>query len=101
MKPLPSNQSLIVWRKNYINSETRKFVRTICDVLRELHRDAEARKDTVAMQRLEEANDMAKRMQNKLKFYSLKTKDRTTLTVDDVGEMAWLNKEEYKARERG
>jgi hypothetical protein len=94
------SRSLIVWRKNYINAEKQSLRRTICDVLRELHREAQVRGDAVAMQRIEEANDMAKRMQNKLKFYSLKTKDRTTLTVNDVGEMVWLNKEEYKGRRK-
>lgn len=100
MKPLPRNRSLIVWRKFYI-SDKRVKVRTICDVIRELYSRAKERNDQIDMQRLEEAYDMANRMQNRLKFYSLKTKDRTTITVDDVGVMAWLNKEEYKARSSG
>lgn len=70
-------------------------------MIRELHARAKERGDPLDMQRLEEAYDMANRMQDKLKFYSLKTKDRTTITVDDVGTMVWLNKEEYKARTRG
>jgi hypothetical protein len=103
MEPLQKNRSLIPWRRNYMNSGVTKNLRTICEVLRELHRDAEEREDTVSMQRLEEANDMAKRMQDRLKFYSLlskSTKSRdVTLVVDDVGVMYWLTKTEYKRGE--
>lgn len=99
MEPLPPNRSLIVWRKYYI-TDKRVKLRTICDIIRELHARAKARNDHVDMQRLDEAYDMANRMQNKLKFYSLKTKDRTSLTIDDVGTIVWLNKEEYKAANR-
>lgn len=70
-------------------------------MIRELHSRASERQDLLDMQRLEEAYDMANRMQNKLKFYSLKTKDPTSLTIDDAGVIVWLNKEEYKARSRG
>jgi translation initiation factor IF-3 len=35
-------------------------------VLRELYRDAEARGDALSMVKLDEANDMAKRMHNRL-----------------------------------
>jgi hypothetical protein len=72
-------------------------VRTICEVLEGLRMEAEARGDKITMLRIEEAIDMAKRMQNKLKRYSLKTKDPTTLTVDERGELEWLNKEEFKS----
>lgn len=89
------SREIIVWRRNYINSDKKSSRITICDVLRELHRRTD---DPASLALIETANDMAKRMQNKLKFYSLKTKDRTTLTVNDVGEMVWLNKEEYKSK---
>ena len=41
--------------------------RTICEVLRELYRDAEARGDKVSIDRLNEAYAMAKRMDAKLR----------------------------------
>ena len=41
--------------------------RTICEVLRELYRDAEARGDRVSIDRLNEAYAMAKRMDAKLR----------------------------------
>lgn len=43
--------------------------RTICEVLRELCRDARDRGDAVAMDRIAEAYDMAKRMEVKLREY--------------------------------
>lgn len=43
--------------------------RTICEVLRELYRDARERGDAVAMDRCDEAHDMAKRMAHKLEWY--------------------------------
>jgi uncharacterized membrane protein (DUF106 family) len=58
--------ALIVWRKHYIKTERKLKVRTVCEVLRELYRDAQARDDKISMVRLEEAHDMAKRMQMKL-----------------------------------
>jgi hypothetical protein len=62
--------SVIVWRKYYIKArKPPKTFRTICEVLRELYRDAEARGDAISMTRLEECNDMAKRMQRKLEEY--------------------------------
>lgn len=99
MEPLPRNRSLVVWRKNYINPGVSKLTRTICEVLRELHRDAELRNDSVSMSRIEEANDMAKRMQNRLKYYALKMGGGVTL-VSENGEMIWLTKAEYRAAER-
>lgn len=96
MKALPLSRSVIVWRANYINAGITKSIRTICEVLRELYRDAEARSDSVSMQRLDEASDMAMRMQDRLKVYALTSKKPVTLTVDDVGEMLWLTKKQYK-----
>lgn len=58
--------ALIVWRKHYIKPKQKLHIRTVCEVLRELYRDAVARKDKISMVRLEEAHDMAKRMQLKL-----------------------------------
>jgi hypothetical protein len=59
-------RELIVWRKHYINTKRNLKVRTVCEVLRELYRDAVKRDDRISMVRLEEAHDMAKRMQLKL-----------------------------------
>lgn len=58
--------ALIVWRKHYIKPQRRVRVRTVCEVLRELYRDAVERDDKISIVRLEEAHDMAKRMQLKL-----------------------------------
>jgi hypothetical protein len=83
-----------------MNSGVRKYLRTICDVIRELHRSAEDRGDLIAMHLLDQANDMANRMQDRLKWYSLKRgRNDVTLTVDDVGVMYWLLKKEYKRGE--
>jgi hypothetical protein len=64
--------ALVVWRKHPLNPGKRVRFRTICEVLRELHRDASARKDALSMSRLEECHDMAKRMQRKLETYKYK-----------------------------
>lgn len=62
---------LIVWRKHYIRpTKPPKKFRTICEVLRELYRDAETRGDALSMTRIDEAHDMAKRMQRKLEEYN-------------------------------
>lgn len=63
--------ALVVWRKHYIRPRKppKPHLRTICEVLRELYRDAEARKDAVGMTRISEAYDMAKRMQRRLDEY--------------------------------
>jgi hypothetical protein len=61
--------ALVVWRKHPVNPHKHKRrprLRTICEVLRELYRDAEARGDALSMVKLDEANDMAKRMHNRL-----------------------------------
>lgn len=53
-----------------VNPRKRKNARTICEVLRELYRDAETRGDAVSMARIDEAHDMAKRMWQKLLTYN-------------------------------
>lgn len=107
LKPLPRNRSLIVWRKNYIRQKLNgkllsKRVRTICEVLRELYKDARTRDDPISMTRLEEAHDMAKRMQKKLQEYAHanKGKDQVYLILTE-DEPLWLSKEAFKAREKG
>jgi hypothetical protein len=105
LKPLPTNRSLIVWRKNYIRQKLNgkvlsKKVRTICEVLRELYKDARSRSDPVAMTRIEEAHDMAKRMQRKLQEYSGKGNDPVYLILNE-DHTEWLTKEAFKAREKG
>ena len=63
--------ALVVWRKNPLNPrKPPKKLRTICEVLRELYREADARGDTLSMAKLDEAHDMAKRMQKKLEEYA-------------------------------
>lgn len=60
--------ALVVWRKNPINPRKRpKRMRTICEVLRELYRDAESRGDALSMTRIDEAHDMAKRMEGRIR----------------------------------
>lgn len=78
---------LIVWRKNYIRwlkPPKPAHKRTICEVLRELGRDAHERGDRVAMQKIEEAHDMAKRMQRKLTHYNANEKLSSIVDVDGV-----------------
>ncbi len=58
--------ALVVWRKNYIKARKVKPIRTICEVLREMHRDAEAKGDALLLSRIDECYDMAKRMQRRL-----------------------------------
>lgn len=67
MKSTDNTRALVVWRK--YRTKARKpprAKRTICEVLRELYRDAEARGDALSMARIDEATDMAKRMDKKL-----------------------------------
>lgn len=72
---------LIVWRRFPIKPrKPKKLDRTICEVLRELWRDAKERGDALSMQRLEEAHDMAKRMDRKLRAYRAAT-DAHVLTT--------------------
>lgn len=74
--------AVIVWRKHPLNPRKKKAVRTICEVLRELYRDAEARGDGQSMARLDEAHDMAKRMQRRLQDYALgRHKEITNVTI--------------------
>ena len=71
MKSTDNTRALVVWRKNYIKrTKPPKPFRTICEVLRELYRDAEARGDALSMTRIDECNDMAKRMDRKLREYN-------------------------------
>ena len=73
--------ALIVWRKHYIKPNRKLPVRTVCEVLRELYRDAVKRGDTMSIVRLEEAHDMAKRMQMKLFDLQPELKKRHLWTV--------------------
>ena len=71
MKSTDNTRALVVWRKYHIKArKPPKEFRTICEVLRELYRSAEDRGDVWAMTRLEQCNDMAKRMQRKLEEYN-------------------------------
>ncbi len=99
MEVLPRNRSLVVWRKHRVNKKLRKDARTICEVLRELYREAETRRDELTMVRIEEAHDMAKRMQNRLKFYADKGGGAVFLVKDGDTEL-WLTKEEFKVHAR-
>jgi len=49
--------------------------RTICEVLREIYRDGEARGDETLMARANEAHDYAKRMAYKLEEYAARYAD--------------------------
>lgn len=73
--------ALIVWRKHYIKPHRTLRVRTVCEVLRELYRDAVERDDKISMVRLEEAHDMAKRMQMKLFELQPELKKRHLWTI--------------------
>jgi hypothetical protein len=67
VKSTDNTRALVVWRKHYTkSSKPPKAKRSICEVLRELYRDAEARGDVLSMARIDEATDMAKRMDQKL-----------------------------------
>lgn len=102
MDPLPRGKSVIVWRKNYINPDGQKGMRTICQVLRDLYFAAEARNDVVGMSQIEEAHDMAKRMQNRLKFYAgkqFKTHPNIYLAIDALGDFLWMTKAEFKTEQ--
>ena len=97
MKPLPRNLSLVVVRKYPLNRAKKVKVRTICEVIRELHRAAAERDDTLGMHQLEEAHDMAKRMQMKLVEYGGKRNDPVYLIANDDG-TEWLNKTTIQRR---
>ena len=67
MKSTDNTRALVVWREHRIKTrKPPKTFRTICEVLRDLYREGEARGDALSMARLDECNDMAKRMQKKL-----------------------------------
>lgn len=100
MDPLPRHLSPVVVHRYRLRTGKRKPIRTICEVLRELHRDAERRGDTLAMVKLEEAHDMAKRMQNKLAEYGGKAHDPVYLAKVADNEAAWMTREEFKSYER-
>jgi hypothetical protein len=85
---IPAGKRIIVWRKHRVNAYRKRGFRTICEVLRELYRDADRRGDTLAMARAQEATDMAKRMQERLVHYS---QHRETLVNTESG-MAWIEK---------
>ncbi len=60
--------ALVIWRKfKPKRHKPPKQIRTICEVLRELARDADARGDALSNARIEEAYDMAKRMDRRLR----------------------------------
>ena len=78
---------LIVWRKNYIRwwkPPKPPHKRTICEVLRELAREAQARGDKLSLHKIEEAHDMAKRMQRKLTYYNKNERFSSIVDVDGV-----------------
>jgi hypothetical protein len=69
--------ALVVWRKHPVNArKSPKSKRTICEVIRELYRDAEARGDALSMARLDEAHDMAKRMDRKLRLLNIMAREK-------------------------
>jgi hypothetical protein len=69
--------AVIVWRKHVVTPrKPPQDNRTICEVIRELYRDAEARGDTLSMARLDEAHDMAKRMDRKLRYYHVLNREK-------------------------
>lgn len=62
--------ALVVWRAFPIKPrKPKKITRTICEVLREVYRLAEERGDALTMQKIDEAHDMAKRMDRRLREY--------------------------------
>ncbi len=77
--------ALVVWRRHYIRAEKKKHIRTICEVLRELYREAETRGDVLAMSKLDEAHDMAKRMDNKLRQYKGRESPTLSFVVTERG----------------
>ncbi len=64
--------ALVVYRKHFIKPGKKKQIRTICEVLREMHRSADEKGDAWMMTRVSECYDMAKRMQRKLEEYNPK-----------------------------
>lgn len=59
--------ALVVYRKHHrIKPHKTVGIRTICEVLREMYRSAEEKSDAYMLTRIEEAYDLAKRMDAKL-----------------------------------
>ena len=87
---IPQGKRIIVWRKNYLNVRRKKGFRTICEVMREVYLAAEERGDAVTMTKMDEASDMAKRMQKRLEEYA--GGKRTALIHFETG-FAWINKD--------
>jgi hypothetical protein len=101
LDPLPRSRSLVVWRKYKINNRIIKNIRTICDILRELHRDAEDRGDRRAADLVDTAHDMAQRMQDKLKYYAYLHGgggDKTIIRWDN--KTLWISKRRLRKAEK-
>lgn len=76
--------AIVLWRKFPIKPrKPKKITRTICEVLREIYHLAEEHGDTVAMQKIDEAHDMAKRMHRKLVEYKRQAHE------PDLPNMGW------------
>jgi hypothetical protein len=88
MDSIPVGKRIIVWRKHYLNVRRKRGFRTICEVLREVYLDAEVRGDPVTMTRMDEAADMAKRMQTRLEHYA--GSHHALIHYDDA--MVWVDK---------
>lgn len=97
---MSESRAVVVYQNYYIEPDTKKLNRTICDVIRELYRDAKKRDDPLSMTRLQEAHNMAKRMQAKLKQYSLKAEGPVYLMMMDNGTLHWVTKARYKRLQR-
>lgn len=95
MKPIPKDRALIVWREYYVKGGRQTKLRTICEVLREIHRYSD---DPLIKSKVEEANEMAKRMQARLDFYAVKKGGGKSvhLAIDALNRIHWWTKEAYK-----
>ncbi len=72
-EPIESNdrtRAVIPYSKSGFHRDRHKTQITICENIRIMWRDADAKGDIVAMSRLEVIYDMAKRMDAKLKAYA-------------------------------
>lgn len=87
---IPQGKRVIVWRKHYLIANRKHRFRTICEVLREVHLDAKGRGDAVTMAKMDEATDMAKRMQKRIEMYA--GSNRTSLVHFETG-YAWVSKD--------
>jgi len=88
---IEAGNRVTVWRKHRMNVRRKKGFRTICEVLRELYHDAEQRSDPLSMTRIEEATDMAKRMQTRLNEYAGSKRVSLISTVEGL---VWLGKDQ-------